>query len=225
LTDHRDVYNQYADNYERLVVREDYQHHIIPALQKIAPLTGKDIIETGAGTGRLTCMLAPLANSIRAYDISEHMLSVAASKMKNNGWMNWETGITDHRSLPAPDASADICISGWSVCYLVDWSNGDWQSDVEKALAEMQRVLKPGGVIILLETQGTGFETPHPPDHLKEYYHFLEDHGFSSTWIRTDYDFDSLQEAKELTQFFFGDELASQLTGRVLPECTGIWWR
>ena len=83
--------------------------------------------------------------------------------------------------------------------------------------------------IIMLETLGTGRETPQPPNSvLAEYYRWLEhDQGFSAQWIRTDYRFESLDEAVQLTRFFFGDELATTVAAKkwtILPECTGIWW-
>ena len=60
------------------------------------------------------------------------------------------------------------------------------------------------------------------------YYAWLEkEQGFRSTWIRTDYQFESLDEAKALTAFFFGDELANDVVKHnwvILPECTGVWW-
>jgi hypothetical protein len=93
----------------------------------------------------------------------------------------------------------------------------------------MKRVLRPGGTVIILETLGTGCESPHPPsDALAAYYALLEEeHGFSATWIRTDYRFASLSEAEDLTRFFFGDGLADRVAREglvTLPECTGIWW-
>jgi ubiquinone/menaquinone biosynthesis C-methylase UbiE len=94
----------------------------------------------------------------------------------------------------------------------------------------MMRVLKPGGTAIILETMTTGSETPAPPnERLAAYYAWLEnEQGFSYKWIRTDYQFASVQEADELTRFFFGDELADRIVREgitILPECTGIWWK
>jgi len=94
-------------------------------------------------------------------------------------------------------------------------------------LLEMKRVLRPEGRIILLETQGTGFDTPHPPPHLGEYFRELDALHFQKSWFRTDYQFQSNEEAVNLTRFFFGDTLADSLqkNGTVfLQECTGIYW-
>lgn len=228
MPDHKEVYKKEAGQYERLVAREDMDGNILQAIQKVLPLDHADVVETGAGTGRLTCLMAPVAHSLRAYDISAAMLEVARSRLDGMGMEQVSTTVADHRSLPVPDRCADLLISGWSVCYLVDWNREDWRVEVDKALQEFGRILRPGGRIILLETQGTGFETPHPPAHLVEYYAYLQAAGFSSDWFRTDYEFESVEEAVELSTFFFGTELGNQVLGsgsRILPECTGIWWK
>ncbi len=225
MPDHKAIYDKEADNYERLVNREDYQGNILQAIRQVIDLEGINVIETGAGTGRLTCLLSPFVKSIAAYDISEAMLTVARKKLSEMGYKNWKTGVANHGSLPDPDNCADLVLSGWSICYLVDWGCSDWRIEVSKGLAEMERVIKPGGTVIVIETQGTGFESPHPPEHLLEYFDFLRDNGFEFTWFRTDYKFASPEEARELTAFFFGAELANQFSSTLLPECTGLWWK
>ena len=227
MPDHEKIYNQHADQYELLVSREDYQRNILRALDKIRPLDGLDVVELGAGTGRLTCMLAPVVKSIRAFDASQHMLDVAIAKLGQSGLQNWRVEVADHRNLPVADQAADVAISGWSICYTVVWYEETWRDELGQVLAEMKRVLRPGGTIIILETLGTGYETPHPPDGMVAYYAFLEEEGFSSTWMRTDFRFESLAEAEALTRFFFGDSMADKVISEapvILPECTGIWW-
>ena len=65
MPDFKAIYAHHADQYDQLVAREDYQQNIIRALRQIRPLDGLDVVELGAGTGRLTRMLTPLARGIR----------------------------------------------------------------------------------------------------------------------------------------------------------------
>ncbi|MBM4429144.1 MAG: class I SAM-dependent methyltransferase [Chloroflexi bacterium] len=227
MPDLQEIYEQHADQYELLASREDYQGNILRTLQEIRSLAGLDVVDLGAGTGRLTCLLAPIVRSIHAVDSSAHMLEVATAKLQKSGLHNWQVHVADHRRLPLADRSADLVIAGWSICYLAIWQGPAWRDELAHGLTEIKRILRPGGTIIILETLGTGYEIPHPPGELLDYYAFLDAEGFLSTWIRTDYRFESLAEAETLARFFFGDELAhtvAQKNWTILPECTGLWW-
>ena len=230
MTDYQHIYTHQADQYDRLVAAEDYQGGILAALQRVRPLAGLDVVELGAGTGRLTRLLAPLVRSIHAFDASAAMLQVAAQTLEGVGRGNWKVGVADNRRLPVADGVADLSIAGWSFGHSVSWYPDTWRAEIGGMLAEMRRVLRPGGTMVILETLGTGRETPQPPHAgLAAYYSWLEhEQGFHREWLRTDYEFASLDEADELTRFFFGDELADRVRreGLVrLPECTGLWWK
>ena len=225
-----EIYAHHAEAYDRLVEREDHEGHLLPALAEIAALDGADVVELGAGTGRLTRLLAPRVASMRAYDASAHMLTVAERRLRAMGLANYELGVADNKHLPVEDASADIAIAGWAFGHALDWYPDRWRLEVGAAVDEMGRVLRPGGTAIILETMTTGSPTPAPPTPgLASYYGWLEvERGYRSRSIRTDYRFASLDEAEALTRFFFGDELADRVRSEewiVLPECTGLWWR
>ncbi len=230
MPDFQAIFETQAGDYDRLVTCEDYQKNILRMLNQLCSLEGADVVDLGAGTGRLTCMVAPQARSVLAFDVTEPMLKVAGANLAQAGRRNWLTAVADHRHLPAADGVADVVMAGWTICLLATWQPATWKQEVGQALAEIRRVLRPGGTAIILETLGTGRETPQPPhDKLANYYVWLEgEHGFSTTWIRTDYRFETRAQGKDLTRFFFGDDLAEQVTGdspATLPECTGIWWR
>lgn len=228
MPDYETIYQTRAVDYDRLVAREDYQGNIVRAIEAIRPLAGSDVIEFGAGTGRLTSLLAPRVKSIIAYDHSAHMLVVARAKLERTGLHNWHLETADHRAVPAQSHSADLAIAGWTICYTVIDYEQTWQTELSTALTEMARVLRPGGAIMILETLGTGYTEPHPPAELAQYYAFLEAQGFARQAIRTDYQFTSVAEAEELTRFFFGDELADRVVREqavIVPECTGVWSR
>lgn len=231
MPDHfQQIYANHAAQYEALVEREDYQGNILAQLQTIRPLAGLVVVEFGAGTGRLTMMLLPHVKHIYAFDGSQHMLDVAVGKLQKSGQANWKADVADNRAMPVADSNADLAIQGWSFGHFCGWYPDTWREEIGKALAEMRRIVRPGGTVVMLETMGTGSETPQPPTAaLADYYAWLEnEQGFSSAAIRTDYRFESLEEAERLTRFFFGDEMAQQTLANnwiILPECTGVWWQ
>ena len=200
---------------------------MLKTLREITTLEERLILDLGAGTGRLACMLAPHVRHVRAFDVSEEMLRVCKQKFTASGLSNWQVDLADHRKLPIPDQTADLVVSGWSVSYLAVWNPDTWREELENWMAEMKRVLKPGSFIVLYESLGTGNESPIRLEHLKDFYPWLDEKGFQNKWIRTDYKFESLAEAEELSRFFFGDELGNKVVQNnwtVLPECTGVWW-
>jgi len=229
LPDNKTVYSQYADEYERLIAREDFQGNILRTLERIVPdLDQRVVLDLGAGTGRLTRLLAPRVRFVRAFDESDEMLRVCRDKLAASGLVNWQAEVADHRHLPVDDASADLVVSGWSVSYLAVWGSENWRARLEEWLTEMKRVLRPTSPIVLFETLGTGHESPFQLPHLANFYPWLDEVGFQKTWIRTDYKFESLEEAEHLARFFFGDEMGENVVKNkwvVLPECTGVWWK
>ncbi len=230
MTDFKYIYSHRAEQYERMVSREDFQENILPALARIQPLNGLDVVELGAGTGRMTRLLSPEVREVVAFDISPHMLSVAQHKLAESDWTNWRLGAADNRRLPLKDQATDLVLAGWSLGHSVGWYPDSWRQEIGQVLTEMGRVLRPGGTIIILETLGTNQQLPHPPTtELAAYYRWLEDdHGFQRSWIRTDYRFASVEEAVALTGFFFGDQMADDIQAKgnhIVPECTGLWWR
>jgi len=226
MPDQKKIFAEKADQYELLVDREDYQHNILPALQNIVSFKELNVVELGAGTGRLTRLLTPLAKAIFGFDLSPAMLQVAAAKLSPHH--HGQLAVADHRHIPLDSHVADIIISGWSYCYLVVSHKETWEQELTAGLAEIKRVLRPGGTFIILETLGTGYETPFVYESLVDYFAQLKNRGFQKTWIRTDFRFRSLAEASSSIGFFFGDEMAQKVIDNnwiTLPECTGIWWQ
>ena len=222
MTNHfKQIYATQAAQYDAMVSCEDYQGNLWMALRQIRDFAGLEVVDVGTGTGRVTRILAPHAKRITAVDISHHMLQQANLP---------ETAVADARYLPFKSSSADVAIAGWALGHTVGWYPESWQQEIGQAIAEMQRILRPTGSLILMETMGTGTDKPAPPHAgLAAYYRWLEtDLGFHHTTITTDYQFNSVAEAIALTHFFFGDTLADKIQQQqltILPEFTGIWWR
>ena len=231
MADAREIYRLYPEQYDTLVRREDCEGHLLQAIRALVQLEGADVVELGAGTGRVTALLAPQVRSLRAFDLEPAMLELARRKLSELGTCNWQLETADNARLPVADSSADVSIAAWSYGHQTVWNPDSWRAPIEAALREMRRVLRPGGTAIVIETLGTGHDQPFtPPPELARYYALLTgEHQFEQTWIRTDYQFASVSEGERLVRFFFGDELASVYLARgsaMLAECTGLWsWK
>jgi SAM-dependent methyltransferase len=225
MPEHEDVYRNEAERYHALVSFEDHNNNLSTAISQIIP-SSQSILETGAGTGRVTKLLAPLARDLVSFDLSVPMVTLANSINCYGSHTFRGYAAADHRFLPVENHIFDWVVSGWSVCYLVSWQKNNWKSEVNRALAEFRRILKPEGHVLFIETEGTGKTSPEPPSHLVEYLDFLEEIGFQRQWIRTDYLFPDAAIARELTEFFFGAEMLTSIEFQaqpILPECTGLW--
>lgn len=228
MTDFHHIYRAEAAAYDAMVACEDYRGNLWKTLRAIRPLDGVDVVEMGAGTGRITAYLSPKVRRVWAFDLSPHMLDVARAKLKRSKRRNAVVAVADNGALPLSARIADVAIAGWSFGHSCGWFPGSWQAVVDRAIAEMLRVLKPDGTAVIIETLGTGSASPQPPtENLAAFYHLLESHyGFARTVVKTDYRFESPQAAADRTRFFFGSELSDRLLAQeqtILPEFTGVW--
>ncbi len=224
------LYTDHPDAYEVLVSHEDFQGNLLRSIQFIQPLSGKVSVEFGCGTGRVSFLLAGAVDRLYAFDFTASMLRLAQARLHLRNWMNVSLALADSRRMPVRSGWADFAIEGWAFLQIAVWHPDDWQDQLGRALAEMHRVLRPGGRLILIETLGTGKSTPKVSPFFRTVYDFLEAQcGFTPLDIRTDYRFETIQQVRQVVLPLFGPEMLDRLVktaaGWVLPECTGLWWR
>jgi ubiquinone/menaquinone biosynthesis C-methylase UbiE len=227
---HETIYRQRPEAYDRLVSREDHQGNLASALEPLLPPEGGRIVDLGTGTGRVARLLSTDNKRLVACDRSLPMLRVAAQRDVPSDAMAIEWVAADNRNLPLATGCAALVVAGWSLGHSVGWYPGAWRFEIGRALAEMLRVTARGGTQAVIETLGTGSETPLAPNQgLADFYRWLEEeHGFVRQWMRTDYLFESPEEAEQLVRFFFGDEMGERVRSggvQLVPECTGLWTR
>lgn len=226
MPDYREIYQDvaHAQRYHTLVSREDYQGNLLREIRRHCDIANTDALDMGCGTGRVAALLAPHVRTLTVSDRAPAMLAVARTQLPARVTML----TADNRAIPLPDACMDLVTAGWSFGHATEWIPGAWQSDVRAAVAEMCRLLRPGGVAIIFETLGSGVDQPAPPTSaLADCYALFEtEFGFTRTAIATDYRFESPAECAQLTGFFFGMAMQGipQPDGRaILPEWTGAW--
>lgn len=221
------IYTYRASEYHRMITPEDAGANLLPALLRVDPMAGKRILDLGSGTGRIPLLLQHLNPRIVAVDLHRAMLLEQAQTRAQVGGA-WPLVQADMRLLPVTSGWAEVVTAGWSIGHLRGWFKQDWQEQIGRVLAEMHRAVQPGGALIIMETMTTGSLTPAPPSkELAEYYAWLEgEWGFTREVISTDYQFASVDQAVEYTEFFFGSQLAEEIRQKGwarLPEWTGVW--
>ena len=231
---HGQVYDRYARVYDALRQFHDRGRAVLPALRALCPaLEGTAVIvEMGAGTGILTNQLAPFAARVHAFDASAHMVEFGRAATLADGHAHCDWGVAENRALPRRlSRAADLAVAGWTICYLkAEKQWGGWEDGVDRALSELARVTRPGGVVAVLETLGSG----HSRAVRRSHYHarLEEVHHFRRRELRTDFVFPSAKVAFELTQFFFGPRVSRRVRQHAaaegqytLPETSGLWWK
>lgn len=128
-------------------------------IRKLKAHSPQRILDIATGTGDFAIAATSLGNvEVVGIDISEGMLSVAREKIRNK---KLEPQIhvqkADSENLPFEDSVFDAAIVGFGVRNF---------EHLKKGLAEIRRVIKPGGTFYVLEFS--------KPDHapFKQIYHF-----------------------------------------------------
>ena len=101
-------------------------------------------LDCGCGKGANTQLLASVAEHVVAVDLSDVALQKTRQRLRERGCANVSFGAMNAEHLALADRSCDF-VSGKSVIHHLD---------LDRALPELARVLKPGGMAVFLEPLG-----------------------------------------------------------------------
>jgi ubiquinone/menaquinone biosynthesis C-methylase UbiE len=153
---------QYFDEAYKGSIPENYERFFVPAigapvahdLIRVAALgQGERVLDVACGTGvvtRLAAQKVSASGSVAGLDVNAGMLAVARAATPPGMTIDWHEASAE--AMPLPDASFDVVLCQMGLQFM---------PDKRAALSEMQRVLAPGGRLVLNMPGPTppGFET------------------------------------------------------------------
>jgi len=101
-----------------------------------------NLLDVACGPGVVTAALAPRAKSVVAFDATEEMLEKAKARCAKAGLRNVTFQQGNAEALPFGDARFDGVVTRLAVHHF---------ADPQRALGEMLRVLRPGGMAVIVD--------------------------------------------------------------------------
>ncbi len=123
--------------YRDLVEGQDAEEMVFEVVAEARP---ERVLEVGSGTGELAERVKKeLGAEVCAVDISPRMTELTAAR-------GIDTRVADAQELPFDDSGFDCVVAAWVLYHL---------PDVDRGIAELARVLSPGGTLVA-STLGEG---------------------------------------------------------------------
>jgi ubiquinone/menaquinone biosynthesis C-methylase UbiE len=116
---------------------ENLAHYRRSLLQNVSG----DILEIGLGTGLNLAHYPDSVQRITSVDVNPGMTAIAQRRAQAAG-ITIVSHVLSGEQLPMPDHSFDSVVSTWTLCSI---------PNVARAIAEIHRVLKPGGQFFFIE--------------------------------------------------------------------------
>ncbi|WP_445154487.1 class I SAM-dependent methyltransferase [Arthrobacter sp. Hor0625] len=161
-------YDEFAESYsaenESSLLNAFYER---PAMIALAgDVAGRRILDAGCGSGPLTAALGAGGAVMTGFDSSPAMLELARRRLGAAADLH----LADlGKPLPFADGSFDDVVASLVLHYLEDWS---------APLAELRRVLKPGGRLILSVNHPTVSLLNYPTEDYFAVRQYSEDYEF-----------------------------------------------
>jgi len=148
LNDPTVVAEEYASEQGLLGRRDAYRYADGPdapalAIDSVLEMQPRRVLEVGCGPGEAAEKIAAAGVTVEALDISDRMVELTCAR-------GVSARVGDVQDLPFEDGSFDAALAAWMLYHV---------PDVERGIAELARVVRPGGRLVAVTNR---------IDHLRE---------------------------------------------------------
>ncbi len=149
-------------------------HYARPEVLRLAGnVSGRRILDAGCGSGPLSAALLARGAAVTGFDVSAAMVELARQRLGDGA----DLRVADLAApLPFADAEFDDVVSSLVLHYLEDWA---------VPLAELRRVLKPGGRLIVSVNHPAAYAIGYPEADYFALTKYSEDYVFGdqTVWL------------------------------------------
>lgn len=140
----REIDEQFGRSAEFYAASEHKGGKDLDGMIELAALSGdEDVLDIATGPGHTALAFAPLVRHVVVTDLADKMLAKARSLFQEAGLEGADFRIADAEELPFPDESFDVVACRIAPHHFLD---------IDKATAEVARVLRPGGSYVLVDS-------------------------------------------------------------------------
>lgn len=167
LNDVQESFTVQAENFETKGMSFSKREYLDYTVRNMNLKKGDTVLEAAAGTCVCGRVIAPFVKSVVCLDATPAMLAVGETEAKKQGIDNMQFINGYVEEIPFADQNFDIVLTRLAFHHF---------TDMEKPFAEMNRVLKPSGQLVVIDMEASirplrevedKIETMRDPSHVK----------------------------------------------------------
>ncbi|MFL6062064.1 MAG: class I SAM-dependent methyltransferase [Marmoricola sp.] len=203
----------------------DREGLIESTMRTLADWRDRDVLDVGCGTGFHLARFAAQARSVIGIEPHPPLAAIARRRVRRlEGVTVHEAGAAD---LPLPAASVDVAHARWAYFF---------GPGCEPGLAELARVLRPGGTAFVIDNDptrsrfGDWFRRGFPDVDPEVVERFWSEQGWSRERLLIAWDFESRADFEAVVRIELPTDVAEDVLAEH-PDAVGVdyavnlWWR